>query len=351
MARSVSVIIVTWNALEHLQTFLPSVAATEYDNLEVLIADNASTDGSAEWVRENFPTFNVVTLMRNFGYCGGNNRAADHANGEILLFLNNDVRVEPGWLEPIIREFEDPNVAAVQPKILSHTEPGHFEYAGAAGGYLDRMGYPFCRGRIFDHVERDTGQYDDRRPIFWASGAALAIRKTCFMEAGRFDDTFEFHMEEIDLCWRLWNRGQKVIYTPESRVFHLGGGSLPSGSSRKAYFNFRNNLQMLWKNATTEWLKSRFFFRLLLDGVAAFHALATGHAGVFGAIFRAHMRFYTRWPALNRQRKALQAERKMSFNPETMLDLNILAEHFLHGKKKFSEVVEEGEQLTEEKHG
>ena len=210
MNRSFSIIIVTWNALEHLKTFLPSVCSTRYPDLEIILANNASTDGSAEWVQKEFPEIKVVTFSRNHGYCGGNNRAADYAEGEILVFLNNDVKVDPDWLKNLEKTFNTQDVAAVQPKLRSFESPEFFEYAGAAGGFLDYFGYPFCRGRIFDTIEKDLGQYNHPGNILWASGAALAIRKDLFLEAGRFDEDFEFHMEEIDLCWRLWNLGYRI---------------------------------------------------------------------------------------------------------------------------------------------
>ncbi|MDX1638444.1 MAG: glycosyltransferase family 2 protein, partial [Balneolaceae bacterium] len=200
--HSFSIIIVSWNALNHLKTFLPSVAETDYPDFEIILADNASTDGSAEWVEARYPGVKVVSLDNNYGYCGGNNRGANYAGGDILLFLNNDVKVAPDWLLELDKCITTHSEAAVfQPKIRSFSNPEEFEYAGAAGGFLDKYGYPFCRGRIFDTVEKDSGQYDLATDIFWASGAALAIRKERFEEVGGFDEDFEFHMEEIDLCW------------------------------------------------------------------------------------------------------------------------------------------------------
>ena len=216
---SFSIIIVSWNALEHLKNYLPSVTATNYPQYEIILADNASTDGSKKWVQEQYPEIKIAELEKNYGYCGGNNRAVPYAENDILLFLNNDVRVEPDWLQGLAECFQkDKTIGAVQPKMLSDEEPEYFEYAGAAGGYLDRFGYPFCRGRIFDTVEKDQGQYDNETNILWASGAALAIRKDLFNVLGGFDEDFEFHMEEIDLCWQLWNAGHKVRFCPSSTV-------------------------------------------------------------------------------------------------------------------------------------
>lgn len=340
MPNSVSVIIVTWNALKHLKTFLPSVTNTRYDNFEIIIADNASTDESAEWVRNNFPECRIVTFPRNYGYCGGNNRAADHANGDLLVFLNNDAEVDPDWLLDLDKIFDDPSVAVAQPKMLSYTEPEKFEYAGAAGGFIDKMGYPFCRGRVFETIETDTGQYDDSIPVFWASGAAFAIRKELFFEMEKFDENFGFHMEEIDLCWRLLNMGYLIKYTPGSRVYHLGGGSLPMGSSRKTYLNFRNSLCMLWKNASGEWLKKRFFIRLCLDGMAGFYALIKGNFSDTLAIFKAHIYFYTTWRFVHKKRKKLQSKRKVIQDPKEMMDTVIIRDYFLFRKKTYSEIVQ-----------
>ncbi len=334
-----SIIIVSWNALDHLQTFLPSVAETDYPSYEIILADNASDDGSVEWVSQAYPGVKIASLDKNYGYCGGNNRAVPHADGEILVFLNNDVKVEPDWLKPLDRCFgDDPALAALQPKMLSFNNPDEFEYAGAAGGMLDKYGYPFCRGRIFDSLEEDRGQYDQPAPIFWASGAALCVRKEIFEDAGGFDEDFEFHMEEIDLCWRLWNRGYKVGYCPKSVVYHLGGGSLPMDSPRKTYYNYRNNLAMIWKNYTSSSLLTRFLGRLVLDGIAAIKELMSGRFRVFAHIFKAHMHFYRSWPAIHRKRGALQKERDELHNPPVMTNRSIVYQYFIRGRKKYSDL-------------
>lgn len=336
---SFSVIIVSWNALDHLKTFLPSVTETAYPDFEILIADNASTDGSAEWVNETFPGVRVVTLDENYGYCGGNNRGAIRARGEVLVFLNNDVAVEPDWLTQLNNCFgNDGKTAALQPKMRSYEHPERFEYAGAAGGYLDRYGYPFCRGRIFDTVEIDEGQYDDAADLLWASGAALAVRREPFEELGGFDEDFEFHMEEIDLCWRLWNRGYKVRFCPGSVVYHLGGGSMPMGSPRKVYYNYRNNLKMLWKNCSSGSLVRRFSVRYLLDMVAALRMLFTGHLQDFAAIMRAHLHFWLSLPRLRKQRALLQKERTVAADPPTILPIHLVFEYFGKGKRNYHEL-------------
>lgn len=338
MPHSVSVIIVTWDAIKHLKTFLPSVTKTEYKDFEIIIADNASTDGSAEWVRNTYPECSIVTYPQNYGYCGGNNRAVEYARNDILIFLNNDVEVEPDWLHHLLKVFDDPLVAAAQPKIRSFENKDYFEYAGAAGGYLDKLGYPFCRGRLFKTVERDEGQYDNYVSIFWASGAAFAIRKSLFTQLKRFDEDFMFHMEEIDLCWRLLNRGYRIQYCPDSVVYHLGGGSLPMDSSVKTFYNFRNSLMMLWKNASTEWLKKRFFFRLILDGIAALYAVMKGNVKDALSIFKAHLYFYSRWKNVHEKRKKLQANRHHPDEPDEMKKIILIKEYFFKKKKRYTEI-------------
>lgn len=336
-----SIIIVSWNALNHLRTYLPSVAQTDHPDYEIILADNASEDGSKEWVREEFPEVKIASFDKNYGYCGGNNRAVPYADGEILIFLNNDVKVEPNWLIQLDRYFDKhPEAAAVQPKMRSYDQPQYFEYAGAAGGFIDKYGYPFCRGRIFDHIEKDVGQYDVSSPIFWASGAALAIRKSVFKNMEGFDEDFEFHMEEIDLCWRLWNSGHEVHYCPDSVVYHLGGGSLPMHSPRKTYYNYRNNLIMLWKNYETKTLIPRFFFRMKLDGIAALRELAEGNFQNFWTIFKAHMHFYSRWYKTHQKRKELQEKRSLQRNPAIMFSRNLIWEYFFNKKKTYTELLD-----------
>ena len=336
-----SIIIVSWNALPHLKTFLPSVANTDYVDYEIILANNASSDGSVEWVRENFPEVKIATFEKNYGYCGGNNRAVSYADGDILLFLNNDVAVDKNWLNAINQSFEaDDHIAAVQPKMLSYEDPDSFEYAGAAGGFLDKYGYPFCRGRIFDTLEKDKGQYDKASDIFWGSGAALAIRKEVFEKMLGFDEDFEFHMEEIDLCWRIWNKGMSVRYCPDSVVYHLGGGSMPMGSPRKVFYNYRNNLRMIWKNASSGTLPYRFPVRYKLDIIAAFRSLVTGNFNEFKAIARAHADFWRHFHRTQEKRKRLQLERKIDTDPKTMLPVNLIWAYFIKGQRHFDKIVE-----------
>lgn len=338
MQHTFSIIIVTWNGIDLLKKFLPTVMESTYPNVEIVIADNASTDSTADWVNQNYPNCKVVTFDDNYGYCGGNNRAVEHCNGDILLFLNNDVRVEPEWLSPINSLFQDSNVTIAQPKIRSLKNPDYFEYAGAAGGMIDYMGYPFCRGRLFDHVEKDEGQYDTSEKIFWASGASLAIRKEAFEKLGGFDESFEFHMEEIDLCWRAWKMGYTVKSCPESVVYHLGGGSLPMGSSRKVYYNFRNSLLMITKNDSGNGLFFKIFFRLLLDGLAGIRMLLQLKPGATWAIIKAHFGFYRHLPSVLKKRKTIQRSSNSNVPDSLIYPRLIIIEAFVKGAKKQSDL-------------
>ena len=332
-----SIIIVTWNALDHIQRFLPAVTGTTHPSFEIIIADNASEDKTTDWIDENYPNCRVVKLDKNYGYCGGNNRAARYANGEILIFLNNDAENEPSWLNGLDESFKNPDVGIVQPKIKSAEDPEYFEYAGAAGGFIDKMGYPFCRGRIFDHVEKDNGQYDTASEIFWASGAAIAIRKDLFESLGGFDEDFEFHMEEIDLCWRFHRLGFKVVYEPKSVVYHLGGGSLPMGNPRKVFYNYRNNLTMMTKNLD-RFPVFRIFGRLCLDGIAGIKALLSGNPKDTWAIIRAHFAFYGTLTGTLRKRRELKIKLTSPTPKHLVYQKSIIADYFLRGKKKFSDL-------------
>jgi len=315
----ISIIIVTWNGIRHLKKYLPNVTETDYPNFEIIIADNASDDGTDLWVNQTCPDCKIARLQKNYGYAGGNNRAAETADGDILLFLNNDVRVAPNWLHSIAKAFQNPEIAIAQPKIKSDRNPEMFEYAGAAGGFIDWLGYPFCRGRIFDTVEPDNGQYDDETEIFWASGAAFAIRKEVFGSLNGFDEAFEFHMEEIDLCWRALKSGYKTFYIPDSTVFHYGGGSMPEDSPRKVFYNFRNSLLMLAKNLDRH-VAIKIFARLILDGLSGIKYLLDGNPQSTLAVIRAHFSFYrhlnsaiskrVRYPVKNKE----LAGRRLIFN-------------------------------------
>lgn len=332
-----SIIIVTWNGLHHLKNFLPSVVATNYPDFEIILADNNSTDGSKEWVSEHYPEVKIAAFDDNYGYTGGNNRAVAYSEKNVLLFLNNDVEVTPDWLVGLNAAFEeDEYIAAVQPKLKAYKDRNLFEYAGAAGGFLDRFGYPFCRGRIMDHVEEDMDQYEDLVDIAWASGAALAIKKDVFENLGGFDEDFQFHMEEIDLCWRTHNAGHRIVYAPKSIVYHLGGGSLAMGSPRKVYFNFRNSLYMLWKNLPTKQLCLKIPFRIMLDQIAAARALVSGNLSEFSAIQRAHISFIKNVWVFQKKRK----NQKNRATNGVLSSVSIIWKYFVRGKKTFNEIME-----------
>jgi len=288
-APEVSIVILTWNAKELVQRCLPSVMATDYPNLEIILADNASTDGTAAWVAREYPDVKIVRHPENWYFARGNNAAVPHTSGQFVVLLNNDVEVPPDWLHPLVEAAtERPDIAAVQPKMLQYDDRDRFEYAGAAGGHLDRVGYPFTRGRMFDTMERDRGQYDDARDVFWATGAALLLRRSALDEVGLLDERFEMHMEEIDLCWRLWRNGYRVRVAPESTVYHIGGASLPQSSPRKTYYNFRNSLLMLYKNLPPSAWRRTMPLRLACDGAALGRTLAQGQVEEARAILRAY---------------------------------------------------------------
>lgn len=330
MSSNISIIIVTWNGLDWLKAFLPSVVRSAADLAEIIVADNASTDGTSDWVRTTFPEVVVHSFDKNYGYCGGNNRAAKLANGDILIFLNNDVEVSDGWLQPIASAFANrPSLGAAQPKIRSHTEKSCFEYAGAAGGMIDQYGYPFCLGRVFDTCEIDNGQYDHLAgDIFWASGAALAIRRNLFIEAGGFDEDFQFHMEEIDLCWKLQRMGYAIACVTESVVYHVGGGSLESGSARKLTFNLRNNLAMLYKHLPAGQFWWVYFVRLVLDAAAALRELLKGRFLHFWAFATAGEHFLLHMGKVHKKRKEL-IHKQLPFNTEKMFPLLLPWQYFL----------------------
>lgn len=289
----VAVVILNYNTRDLLERFLPSVLRTDYPNLRVVVADNGSSDDSVAWLRANYPEVECLPMETNHGFAEGYNRALTFVEAPFYVLLNSDVEVDANWLKPLIRAFqENDSLGAAQPKILDQLHRDRFEYAGAAGGWIDTLGYPFCRGRIFQAIETDRGQYDATVPVFWASGAALCIRAPLFQQLGGFDSSFFAHLEEIDLCWRVQRAGYEVQAIPASVVYHVGGGTLAYGSSRKTYLNFRNSLYMLLKNESGARLFWVIPSRLLLDGVAALMFLSQRNFGHIGAISRAHWHFF-----------------------------------------------------------
>lgn len=283
-----AVVILNWNGLRFLQQFLPSVVANS-GNAEIIVADNASTDGSVAFLQQHFPQVRLILLSENFGFCDGYNKALQQVEAKYYVLLNSDVEVPPGWTEPIIQLMEqDTSIAVCQPKILSQQHPGFFEYAGAGGGMLDTLGYPFCRGRLFETLEEDLGQYNDVQEVFWATGACMFVRAEVFHGLGGLEPAFFAHMEEIDFCWRAKNVGFKVMYNGHSRVYHVGGGTLHKSNPRKTYLNFRNGLALLYKNTPTKELISSLLLRILLDWVAALRMIFAGQHKDARAVLDAH---------------------------------------------------------------
>jgi GT2 family glycosyltransferase len=291
----VAVVILNWNTRELLEQFLPVVLRnTVIDGVRIYVADNGSTDDSVGLLEENFSdTIGLIRLDKNYGFAEGYNRALKLIEAEYFVLLNTDVEPSPGWLSPLIATMESDNlIAACMPKIRSFNQKDFFEYAGAAGGFIDQYGYPFCQGRVFNSVETDYGQYEKSREIFWATGACLMIRGPLFKIIGGLDSYFFAHMEEIDLCWRLKNRGYRVRYNPESVVYHVGGGTLSKGNHRKTYLNFRNNLLVLYKNLPEGYKGSVIIRRLFLDSIASLHFIFKGSFSDFIAVIKAHISFY-----------------------------------------------------------
>ncbi len=317
--------------------FLPKVLETSSGIASVFVADNGSGDDSIAFLKNHFPQVSIIELGKNLGFASGYNRALEQIKADYYVLLNSDIEVTDRWLEPVIKLMEnDPTVAACQPKILSYHHRNMFEYAGAAGGFIDRFGYPFCRGRIFQSIEEDKGQYDDIAEIFWATGACLFVKARQFHEAGGLDDDFFAHMEEIDICWRLKHKGYRVMYCGESTVYHIGGGSLDKSSPRKTYLNIRNNSILLYKNLPQDQLYKVFFFRFFLDMMASFKFLIDGGFKHFIAVARAHIGFYFSYKKNRIKRNNIQHRQVPQIYRE-----NIAIDHFFKGKKIFSQLKKE----------
>jgi len=301
------------------------------DDAEIWVADNCSTDGSVELLKNKFEDVKLIHNQSNGGYATGYNVALRQIEADYYILLNSDIEVTPNWINPIIELMEsDVTIGACQPKIRSFHDKEKFEYAGASGGFLDKYGYPFCRGRIFQSLETDTGQYDDSIEVFWASGACMFVRSDVFHELGGFDDDFFAHMEEIDLCWRMKSIGKKVMVCPSSMVYHVGGGTLPVGSARKTYLNFRNNFVLLYKNLPTNMLFPILVSRLFLDGLAGIKFLMQGGFSDFMAVIRAHFYFYWNWSNIHKKRR-----KTIRNNVSKVYNSNIAIDHYFYKKKKF----------------
>jgi hypothetical protein len=332
-----AIVILNWNGRSFLEKFLPFVTATTCPGAEVIIADNASSDDSVAFVKQHYPQLRVIEMDKNRGFAGGYNEALRQVNSDYYVLLNSDVEVAPGWLEPVIGLMEkDPSIGACQPKILMYADKGSFEYAGAAGGWLDSLGYPFARGRIFDVCEDDMGQYNQPEPIFWASGAALFIRSRLFHEMGGLDTYFFAHQEEIDLCWRLQLAGYTIYSCPQSVVYHVGGGTLPKGNERKVFLNFRNNLIMMAKNLPPAQWAWKIPFRFVLDSISAWKSLFAGEGVYFAAILEAHLAFL-KWVAFKQKQSIFPQKRKGTLRG--WYTGSIVWQYFVMGKKTFTEIV------------
>ena len=334
-----AVVILNWNGKKLLKQFLPSVIShTVSDDCSVIIADNGSTDDSVDFMKTEYPEVPLIVLDRNYGFAEGYNKALERVDSEYVVLLNSDVETTNGWVTDLISFMDtNPDVAAVQPKILSYNDRDKFEYAGAAGGFIDKYGYPFCRGRILNTVETDEGQYDKEIDVFWATGACMCVRLRDYQEAGGLDGRFFAHMEEIDLCWRFNARGRRVMCIPSSIVYHVGGASLSKDNPKKMYLNFRNNLLMLYKNVTQDKLNRTFFFRYIFDFMAFIHLLVKGQFKSAKAVIKAYIDYFE----MRKSYKSIRAENMSKVTvPDISSQFNksILINYYT-GKKTFNSLV------------
>jgi len=339
LAASVAIVILNFNGRNYLEKFLPSVVASTYSNKKIVVADNASTDESVDFVRSHYPSVEVIINTQNDGFAGGYNWALQHVEADYYILLNSDVEVPEHWIEPVIALMEkDASIGAAQPKMISYSDRDSFEYAGACGGWIDCLGYPFSRGRIFDVLEKDNGQYNTVQDIFWATGAALFIRSNIFHQLKGFNASFFAHQEEIDLCWRIQLAGYRIVVVPDSKVFHVGAGTLPRGG-RKVFLNFRNNLMMLYNNLPVKQRILTIGMRFALDAISAWKGLFTGDIDFFKAIVRAHWAF-TIW--------ILSGKKQLAPNALPIKKLKgvykgpIVWEYFIKKKTRFGQIVKGG---------
>lgn len=332
----IAVVILNYNGERHLKTFLPSVIKHCPAGAEVIVADNASTDGSLSFLRENYPQIRLIEMRENTGFAGGYNTALKEVDAEYFALVNSDVEVTERWLETLTDYLDKhPDTAAVQPKIKAFRLQDHFEYAGASGGFIDGLGFPFCRGRMFDRCERDTGQHDEPREVFWTTGACMVIRAEAFLSAGGFDPDLFAHMEEIDLCWRLKNKGAELFCIPQAEIFHLGGGTLSSQNPRKTYLNFRNNLIVMIKNDYRKGFLGRLLLRMVFDGGGALHLLFRKGFGHFTAVVRAHLYIYMNMNKLRAKRKTAKTE-AVKPNLTGLYRGRIVADYFFRKRQVFN---------------
>lgn len=331
----IAIVILNWNGEVLLERYLPSVVRHS-EGADIYVIDNASTDASIEFLEAEYPQVKIIQNAENGGFAKGYNQGLKHVDADIFCLLNSDVEVTRDWLEPITKTFNQmPEVAIIQPKIMDLMRKDHFEYAGAGGGFLDHFGYPFCRGRIFQALERDTGQYDDIREIFWATGACMFIKSELFWKLEGFDEDYFAHQEEVDLCWRAKNEGYKVFYVGISKVYHLGGSTLSNMNPKKTYLNFRNSLFSITKNLPRRKALPIILIRLLLDGVAALRFIAQFKFNHCFAVLRAHLHFYGQFRKMYRKRE------RANFIQKYYLTKSIVWSHFVKGVNKFAQLVKD----------
>ncbi|MCB0401420.1 MAG: glycosyltransferase family 2 protein [Flavobacteriales bacterium] len=334
LSKKIAVVILNWNGKSFLQQFLPSVVEYSSDLADVIVADNCSTDDSLDFLKQNYPAVQVIQLEKNYGFAGGYNRALQHIPNEYHVLLNSDVEVTPNWLKPLLHVMESNNsIAVCQPKLKDFNNKKSFEYAGAAGGFIDRLGYPFCQGRIFNHLEEDHGQYEKQQEIFWASGACFFVRADAYRKAGGLDEFFFAHMEEIDLCWRMKNLGYKAVYVPQSTVYHVGGGTLNKVKPQKTFLNYRNSLLMLHKNLPKNKRFGVILMRLFLDGVSGIKLMLEGKLSHTFAIIRAHFAFYRAMSQNKKKRGSGQRDELPG-----ILHFNLVYLHFIKNVKTFTDL-------------
>jgi hypothetical protein len=326
-----AVVILNWNGKLFLEKFLPSVTQSMIEDSELWVADNASSDDSLDFLQREYPNIKTLQMKENTGFAGGYNIALKQIDAEYYVLLNSDIEVDPNWLNPLVKFMDShPEYHASQPKIRSYSDRDHFEYAGASGGHIDYLGFPFCRGRIFSHTEKDEGQYNDIQDVFWATGAAMMVRSEVYHHLGGLDDQFFAHMEEIDFCWRVWSNNGKIAVVPQSEVFHVGGGSLSRQSAKKTYLNFRNNHYLIYKNYPKHLQKSIFRKRWYFDMIAAVKFAMTGHFGDFKAVFKARRHF--------KQNKSKLMHTGANELPDIIYKNSIVRDFYLRSKKKFSDL-------------
>ena len=339
LPKDVAVLVLNWNGLELLRSFLPSWVKFTPEEADLIIIDNGSTDGSVTFVREHYPEVKLVAFTENYGFAAGYNKAIAELDYKTVVLLNSDVELSDGWLrEPLELLDSDPSITAVQPTIRAQRSPQDFEYAGAAGGYIDSLGYPFCRGRILSVVEQDQGQYSTPVDLFWASGACLIIRRAAYLEAGGLDPVFFAHQEEIDLCWRLLARGGRIVYAPSSTVYHVGGASLSAESPRKVFLNFRNNLLMIYKNLPAPRLYTVLLLRVFLDFLAALVYLVKLQPRHCFAVLEAWRCFLIKRLRYERVRGDNLAKTTTQISPDLMKPYSIIVQYYLRGRKRYSQL-------------